>query len=78
MKAVVIETHGGPEVLRATELPDPTPGPGELVVRVRACALNHLDVWTRMGQGGRPVAFPHVLGNDISGEIVALPGPSSR
>jgi NADPH:quinone reductase-like Zn-dependent oxidoreductase len=75
MRAVVIESHGGPELLRETELPDPVPGPGEVVVRVRACALNHLDLWTRKGQGGRPVTFPHVLGNDIAGELEALPGP---
>jgi len=63
---------GGPEVLEGAELPDPTPSAGDVVVRVRACALNHLDLWTRKGQAGRPVPFPHVLGNDIAGEIAAL------
>jgi len=72
MKAVVINTHGGPEVLLAKELPDPVAGPGEALVRVRACALNHLDLWMRRGLPGRSVAFPHVLGNDIAGEIEAL------
>jgi len=72
MKAVAMNRIGGPEVLESVELPDPAPGPGELVVRVRACALNHLDLWTRKGQSGRPVPFPHVLGNDIAGEVAAV------
>jgi NADPH:quinone reductase-like Zn-dependent oxidoreductase len=76
MRAIVINRHGGPDVLEAAELPDPVAGPGEAVVRVRACALNHLDVWTRMGLSGRTVSFPHVLGSDIAGEIVSLGGPA--
>src|SRR5436190_221718 len=72
MKAIVINRHGGPEVLEPAELPDPQPGPGEVLVRVRACALNHLDLWTRGGMPGRSVPFPHVLGNDIAGEIAGL------
>lgn len=73
--ASVMRATGGPEVLRLDELPDPVAGPGEAVVRVRACALNHLDVWTRKGEAGRPVALPHVLGNDIAGELLALGSP---
>jgi NADPH:quinone reductase-like Zn-dependent oxidoreductase len=72
MKAMVIRAHGGPEVLEPAELPDPQPGPGELLVRVRACALNHLDLWNRRGLPGRSLPFPHVLGNDVAGEIAAL------
>ena len=75
MKAAVIHAHGGPDVLRYQDLPDPAPGPGEVLVRVRACALNHLDLWTRRGLPGRTVAFPHVLGNDVAGEVVGLGGP---
>jgi len=75
MKAVVIREHGGPEVLQVEEIEDPHPGPGEVLVRVRACALNHLDVWTRMGQAGRTITFPHILGNDMAGEIAELPSP---
>ena len=75
MKAVVIREHGGPEVLRLEEMPDPVAGPGEVLVRVRACALNHLDLWTRRGLPGRTIPFPHVLGNDIAGEVAALGSP---
>ena len=75
MKAVVMHEHGGPEVLRYEEVPDPLAGPGEALVRVRACALNHLDIWTRIGQAGRMVTFPHILGNDIAGEVVSLRTP---
>jgi NADPH:quinone reductase-like Zn-dependent oxidoreductase len=72
MRAVVIREHGGPGVLRLEEMADPAPGAGEVLVRVKACALNHLDIWTRKGQVGRSVEFPHILGNDIAGEVAAL------
>lgn len=72
MKAIVIREHGGPGVLRLEEMADPAPKPEEILVRVKACALNHLDIWTRKGQVGRPVEFPHILGNDIAGEVAAL------
>jgi NADPH:quinone reductase-like Zn-dependent oxidoreductase len=72
MRAIVINRHGGPEVLEPADLPDPEPASGEVRVRVHACALNHLDVWTRKGQGGVKPPFPHVLGSDISGEVEAL------
>lgn len=69
MKAVVIEKHGGPEVLLHTELPTPEPGPAQVLVRVRACALNHLDLWVRNGIPGRPFPLPLIPGSDISGEV---------
>ena len=75
MRAIVMRAHGGPDVLREVDFPDPVPRPGEVLVRVRACALNHLDLWTRKGGTGRSPALPHILGNDIAGEIVALPAP---
>jgi NADPH:quinone reductase-like Zn-dependent oxidoreductase len=75
MKAIVMRRHGGPEVLEAAELGQPAPGPGEALVRVRACALNHLDLWTRRGLPGRTIPFPHVLGNDVAGEVAALGSP---
>ena len=69
MKAVVISEHGGPEVLRYTDAPEPAIGANEVLVRVRACALNHLDLWVRRGLPGRSIAFPHIPGSDISGEV---------
>lgn len=68
-----MRAHGGPEVLQPETLPDPPALPGQVRVRVRACALNHLDLWTRRGLPGRTIAFPHVLGNDIAGEVEELP-----
>ena len=58
MKAAFIPKHGGNEVLTVGELPDPVPGPGEVLVGVRAAALNRLDVFVRNGIPGVPVAFP--------------------
>jgi NADPH:quinone reductase-like Zn-dependent oxidoreductase len=72
MKAVVISSHGGPEVLRYADFPKPSIGPHEVLVRVRACALNHLDLWVRRGLPGRSVPFPHILGSDISGEVAEV------
>ena len=68
-----MRAQGGPEVLEPAEIDAPRPGPAEALVRVRACALNHLDVWTRSGRAGYVPPLPHVLGNDIAGEIAALP-----
>lgn len=72
MRAVVIREHGGPEVLRIETVPDPVPGPGEVVVRVRACALNHLDLWVRRGLPGAPFHLPAITGADVSGEVHAV------
>jgi NADPH:quinone reductase-like Zn-dependent oxidoreductase len=69
MKAVRIHEFGGPEVLRYEEISDPSPRKDQVLVRVRACALNHLDLWVRKGLPG--VSLPHILGSDIAGEIVA-------
>jgi NADPH:quinone reductase-like Zn-dependent oxidoreductase len=69
MKAVIIQQHGGPEVLQYTEVSTPTIKPNEILVQVRACALNHLDVWVRGGLPGIQIPFPHILGNDISGIV---------
>ena len=76
MRAVPITHHGGPEVLQLLEVPDPTPGPGQALVRVRACALNHLDLWQRRGLEHVKLPLPHIPGSDISGEVVD-PGGSS-
>lgn len=72
MKAVVFDHHGGPEVLELREVPDPRPRAGELVVRVRACGINHLDLWVRQGLPGLAVEMPHILGNDVVGEVLEL------
>jgi len=68
MKAATIHEFGGPEVLRYEDVPDPKPRKDQVLVRVRACALNHLDLWVRKGLPG--VKLPHILGSDIAGEIV--------
>ena len=70
MKAVRIHQFGGPEVLTYEEIPDPKPRKDQVLVRVRACALNHLDIFVRQGLPG--VNLPHILGSDIAGEIVEV------
>src|ERR1043166_3843694 len=71
MNAVRFHEHGGPEVLRYEDAPDPVPAPGEALVRVRACALNHLDLWERRGLPRVEIPLPHISGSDVAGEIVA-------
>lgn len=68
MKAVRIHEFGGPEVLTYEDVPDPQLRKDQVLVRVKACALNHLDLWVRKGLPG--VKLPHILGSDIAGEIV--------
>jgi NADPH:quinone reductase-like Zn-dependent oxidoreductase len=70
MKAVRIHEFGGPEVLRYEDVPDPIPRKDQVLVRVRACALNHLDLWVRKGLPG--VKLPHILGSDIAGEVIEV------
>jgi NADPH:quinone reductase-like Zn-dependent oxidoreductase len=70
MRAARFHEHGGPEVLRYEHVPDPEPAPGRAVVRVRACALNHLDLFQRRGLERVKVPLPHISGADVSGEIV--------
>ena len=69
MKAVIFEQHGAPDVLRLAEVPDPQIKPNEVLVEVRACALNHLDVWVRNGLPGIKIPLPHILGNDVAGVV---------
>jgi NADPH:quinone reductase-like Zn-dependent oxidoreductase len=71
MKSVRFHQHGGPEVLRFEEAPDPLPVPGEVLVRVRACALNHLDLWARRGLDRVRIPMPHISGSDVAGEVVS-------
>ena len=69
MKAVVLRVLGDPDVLRLEEAPDPRPGAGEAVVRLRAAALNHRDVWIRTGRYAG-IALPVILGSDGAGDVV--------
>jgi NADPH:quinone reductase-like Zn-dependent oxidoreductase len=71
MRAVRFHEHGGPEVLRHEDAPEPKLEAGKALVRVRACALNHLDLWNRRGMERVRFSMPHTLGADIAGEIVA-------
>lgn len=71
MKAVVFHEHGGPEVLKYEERPEPEIRADEVLVEVRACALNHLDVWARGGLPGIEINLPHILGNDVAGVVRA-------
>jgi len=69
MKAVIFSQHGGPEVLQYTEAPDPQIKADEVLIEVRACALNHLDVWVRSGLPGIKIPLPHILGDDVAGVV---------
>ncbi len=70
MRAIRIHEDGGPEVLRYEDVPDPEPGPGEVLVRMRVASLNHLDIWTRKGLPSVPK--PRILGADGAGVVEAL------
>ena len=72
MKSIVFSTHGGPDVLKYIDALDPVIRPNEVLVRVEACALNHLDLWVRRGIPGVPIPLPHIPGSDISGEIAQV------
>src|SRR3989338_8877100 len=69
MKAVRFHRFGGPEELVYEEAPRPEAGAGEVVVRVKACALNHLDIWIRQGIPAYHVSLPHISGCDVSGVV---------
>lgn len=72
MKAVRFEQHGGPEVLQYGDVPEPKINAGEVLVKVRACALNHLDIFLRAGIPGWKIPLPLIPGSDISGEVVEV------
>jgi NADPH:quinone reductase len=72
MEAVYLTKTGSPEVLQFGELPEPSVGPNDVLIRVRACSLNRLDVFTREGSHGTRITPPHVLGGDFAGEVVQV------
>jgi NADPH:quinone reductase-like Zn-dependent oxidoreductase len=72
MKAVRFHQHGGLDVLKYEEAPDPRPQTNEVLVKIRTCALNHLDLWVRVGVAAWKLAMPHIAGSDISGEVAEV------
>ena len=74
MKSVYINNHGSRNVLTYGELPENTPKPTEVKVKIRSCSLNRLDIFTRMGIKGIKLDFtkPHILGGDFAGEIIEV------
>jgi alcohol dehydrogenase len=72
MKALVLHEHGAGGLRYETDFPDPVPGAGDVVVRVRATALNYHDVFTRRGMPGIRIRMPAVMGLDVAGEIAAI------
>lgn len=71
MKAAVIHEHGGADKLVYQDIEDPKPSKDEVLIKVKTCAVNHLDIWVRQGLAGKTVKFPHILGCDIAGEIAS-------
>ena len=69
MKAMVFERHGDESVLSLREVPEPRVGARDVLVRVKACALNHLDLWVRQGWPGLKLMLPHILGSDVAGVV---------
>ena len=69
MKASIFRQHGGPEVLEYTDVSDPRIRPNEVLVEVKACALNHLDIFVRNGMPGIEIPLPHILGSDVAGVV---------
>ena len=72
MQAVRFHEHGGPEVLKYEAAPDPKIAANEVLVKVKACALNHLDLWLRRGVSDWKLPLPHIVGSDISGEVAEV------
>jgi NADPH:quinone reductase-like Zn-dependent oxidoreductase len=72
MKAAFFQTHGDVSVLEYGDLPQPEPGPGEVLLRLEAAALNRLDIWVREGWPGIRLQLPHIPGADGAGTIAAL------
>jgi len=78
MKAVRFHEHGGPEVLKYEDAPDPKIQANEVLVKVKACALNQLDIWLRVGVRKWQLPMPHIVGSDVSGEVAEIGSLVSR
>lgn len=72
MKATIFRQNGGPEVLEYVDMPDPVPGSGEILIRVKACSINHLDIWIREGIPSYKIKLPHISGCDVAGVVEAV------
>lgn len=72
MKAVLFHNHGDVSVLEYTDYSTPDPAPGEVLVRLRAASLNHMDLWVRKGWPGLKLQYPHIPGADGAGVVAAL------
>lgn len=72
MRAVVFHEHGGLDKLKLEDVPIPDIGPNEVLVRVRACGVNRLDLRTREGQVGAPVKLPHIPGSEVAGDVARV------
>ncbi len=72
MKTIQVTAHGGPEVLKIVDLPIPEPAPHEVRLKVKAAALNHLDIWVRKGHPGLKVPLPFTPGSDLAGIVDAV------
>lgn len=72
MKAVLFYEHGDPGVLQLAEFPTPVPGRGEVLVKLKAAALNRMDLWARKGWKGIKLQYPHILGADGAGSIAVV------
>ena len=72
MKAACLHKFGGPEVFQYEEVPDPDPGPDELLIKAAACGINRYDLYLRMGVLATDMPFPHIMGADIAGTVAAV------
>src|SRR5947209_19920309 len=72
MKAIVFRQHGAPNVLKYEDAPEPALRANDVLVRVKACALNHLDLWVRRGLPNVAIPLPQIPGSDVAGEIAKV------
>jgi NADPH:quinone reductase-like Zn-dependent oxidoreductase len=72
MKAAVIREHGGLDLVKVEQVPEPEPAENEVILDVRSAGLNHLDIWVRKGRSGLKLSEPHILGSDAAGIVVAV------